>query len=133
MSTTNAAPFFHNAGEARNMSTTLDRAESELLPDVDTTLDFFPELTLKDRCDSCGAAAQAQFSVDPELPHVLVCGHHWHAVVDNVVALGYRYQPPAGEHDRPFTWARHKEPWENQFRDAGRAKLEAPKRAGGEV
>lgn len=49
---------------------------------------FSPELTLQDRCDSCGAAAAAQVDVGVGAV-MLFCGHHFRK---NTKLAGYPHQ-----------------------------------------
>jgi hypothetical protein len=89
---------------------------------VDEAATLFPTLTLADRCDSCGAAAQAQVQVNPALSNVLLCGHHFRKLRDSFEAKGYIYVTELADAEaEPFTWASHDKPWPNQFRDAGSA------------
>lgn len=104
------------------MTTATATPEARILEAIAETAQLFPELTLKDRCDSCGAAAKAQFQVSAELPNVLLCGHHWRKVRTNVEDSGYLYATELDDAEsEPFTWASHDKPWPNQFRDAGSA------------
>jgi len=53
------------------------------------------ELTLTDRCDSCGAAARVVATmVNGEL---LFCGHHGRSLKDSLVPKAIRVYDPEGE------------------------------------
>lgn len=98
-----------------------------LVDDVNSAVhaELFPELTLKDRCDGCGAAAKAQVSVDVTKPNLLFCGHHWRksrAVLTHP-SSGYRFAAPDAEHDLPFTDRNNatRPKQSNAARDAGSA------------
>jgi hypothetical protein len=111
----NAAPFFARAQEARMSTST-----STLTVDAPVKDSKFKELTLKDRCDSCGAAAQGQAIVGGD--YLFFCGHHWRKSFDAIFTAGYDYLAPEDEVDgKAYTWATHSLPWTNQFRDAGSA------------
>lgn len=83
---------------------------------IDTPTEFVT-LTLRDRCDSCGAAAIAQVIVDDDLPIILLCGHHFRKHKDHFDANLYGYDVPE-EHAQPFTFGSRYIP---QKRDAGSA------------
>lgn len=51
----------------------LDQLEELNFPEPDSQ--FAAELTLRDRCDSCGAAAAAQVDIANTI--LLFCGHHF--------------------------------------------------------
>lgn len=112
--------FTHTPEHAMTDTLTTERpeVESRLLNDIKSVL--FTELTLNDRCDSCGAAAKAQFQVTAEMEVIRVCGHHWRKLRAGILQRGYLYAEPS-EDPEPFTWASHEKPWPNQFRDAGSA------------
>lgn len=114
------AQFFTRAQEAR-MTAVTTTAEDRLLTAIREFPDF-PKLTLADRCDNCSQLAQAQVQVSPDLPNVLLCGHHFRVSLPTFEARGYPYvtQLDEGE-DTQFTWASHNKPWPNPFRDAGSA------------
>lgn len=99
-----------------------------LTPETGTLSQFsqapllFPELTAKDRCDSCSGAAVAQVKIGSGDSNLLFCGHHWRKQRAGIEARGYLYATTLDEVDsEPFTWASHDKPWPNQFRDAGSA------------
>lgn len=81
----------------------------------------FKTLTAIDRCDSCPAAAVAQFLVGDTVLHS--CGHHWRKIMDTVREKGYPVQVDAN-HDYKFTNREiAKRPADNKPRDAGAAPL----------
>lgn len=81
----------------------------------------FKTLTALDRCDSCPAAAVAQFIVSGTVLHA--CGHHWRLNMDAVREHGYPVEV-ADEHDYKYTNREiAKRPTDNKPRDAGAAPL----------
>jgi hypothetical protein len=107
--------------EANSMTETATTTpEEQLLTDINKAAELFPALTLQDRCDHCGAAAQAQVQVHNDLPNLLLCGHHFRNNRAAFEASGYLFAAPATDAEQ-FTWAKHQEPWPNPFRDAASA------------
>ena len=74
---------------------TTDTTEEAVTPLLRSKEDF----TLNDRCDGCGAAAQAEVLVSDTLSSLLLCGHHFRRGREMFDARGFIYTTTMGEED----------------------------------
>lgn len=82
---------------------TLPDFVEEITPSLAPPADSkFEELTLAHRCDACSAAAVAQVEVSEDLPHLLLCGHHYRKNMLTFKEKGYALKVP-DEYDYLFT------------------------------
>lgn len=59
--------------------------------DFEVTVPEFPNLTLADRCDACGAAAKTSAFVGADVSMLLFCGNHFRRHRAALDAKGYAY------------------------------------------
>ena len=70
-----------------------DRVDLELESMLGSGPDFI-ELNLTHRCDACMAAAVSQIEVSADLPHLLLCGHHFRKHSLFIKISGFAYDVP---------------------------------------
>lgn len=86
--------------------------------DEDVDRYFLDTLTKHDRCDRCLSQAVSQVLVSPDIPLILLCGHHHRASRQVFISKGYAYRVPENE-DQIFTIGTPS--LNNKARDAGSA------------
>lgn len=59
--------------------------------DFEAVVPEFPELTLADRCDACGAAAKTAVYLNADTSMLLLCGNHFRRNREAMDAKGYMY------------------------------------------